>query len=207
MLNLVVTVLVIGLTGGIASGKSTVARQLAQLGATALDADALGHEVYRSGRPAWHQLVDAFGSEIVDADGQIDRRRLGALVFTEPAAMKRLTDIVWPLMKQEMAGRLNRLRELDTRIVVVEAAVLLEAGWQELVDEVWAVATSPQTAVSRLVQRTGASEDEARSRLAAQMNNEQRAARADVVIENNGDVEDLNRRVYAEWQKLLERAS
>ena len=206
MQKLVVTVLVIGLTGGIASGKSTAAQQLSELGATVLDADVLGHEVYKPGRPAWRKIVAAFGEGIRGPAGEIDRKRLGALVFGDPQAMQRLTGIVWPVMKREMAQRLRRLAEAGTPIVVLEAAVLLEAGWDDLVNEVWALSVSPEVAASRLVERTGISLIEANKRLAAQMSNDERVRKADVIIENNGTLADLRERVASCWQQLLLRA-
>jgi dephospho-CoA kinase len=204
--KLVVTVLVIGLTGGIASGKSTAAQQLSELGATVLDADVLGHEVYKPGRPAWRKIVAAFGKGIRGPADEIDRKRLGALVFGDPQAMQRLTGIVWPVMKREMAQRLRRLAEAGTPIVVLEAAVLLEAGWEDLVDEVWALSVSPEVAASRLVERTGISLTEAHKRLAAQMSNDERGRKANVIIENNGTLADLRERVASCWQQLLLRA-
>jgi dephospho-CoA kinase len=202
----VVTVLVIGLTGGIASGKSTIAQQLSELGAAVLDADALGHEVYQPERPAWHALREAFGPKIIGPEGEIDRKRLGSLVFADPQAMRRLTDVVWPIMKAEMAERLRQLRGERTGIVVLEAAVLLEAGWDDLVDEVWVAVVAPAVAVERLVQRTGVTATEAWARLAAQMSNSERVERADVVIENNGGLMELRKRVDECWEQVLQRA-
>ena len=191
---------VIGLTGGIASGKSTVARMLAERGAAVVDADLLGHEVYAPGTPAWRAIRGAFGEDLVQADGQIDRRRLAALVFTDPDAMKRLTDIVWPAIKAEMVRRLEQLRKVSVRVAVVEAAVLLEAGWEDQVDEIWTVAVAPEVAVQRLTARSGMTDEQARQRMAAQMGNEERTARSTHVIENNGDISELARRVEALWQ-------
>jgi len=200
-------VLVIGLTGGIAGGKSTVAVMLAERGATVLDADALGHEMYEPGLPAWRSVLETFGAEIAGAGGIIDRGKLASLVFNDPAAMRRLTDIVWPLMKAEMRARLAACESSRARVAVVEAAVLLEANWDELVDEVWAVVVPPEIAVARLRQRSGLSEAEARARLAAQMTNDERAARADLVIDNSGSIQELSRRVDALWEDVLQRAA
>lgn len=203
----VTIVLVIGLTGGIASGKSTVARLLADRGATVIDADVLGHEVYRPGTPVWQALLQAFGSETAGQDGAIDRRRLGAIVFSDQAAMQRLTAIVWPAIKDEMQKRLERCREAEDRVVVVEAAVLLEAGWQDLVDEVWVTVAEPDVAVARLMQRSGLSRPEANARLASQTTNDERVARSDFVIRNNGSIEELAKQVDALWTGVLKRAA
>jgi dephospho-CoA kinase len=200
-------VLVIGLTGGIASGKSTVAELLGRHGAIVLDADLLGHEVYKPYQPAWRAILDEFGEELAGGDGQIDRRKLASVVFTDSAAMKRLTDIVWPLMKTEMSNRLALCASNGSRVAVLEAAVLLEAGWDDLVDEVWVVMTPPEIAIARLIERSGFTDADARSRLAAQMTNDERAARADLVIENSGGVELLSKRVDALWEDALRRAA
>jgi dephospho-CoA kinase len=198
---------VIGLTGGIASGKSTVARSLAAYGAAVIDADALGHEVYAPGTDAWQQVRGAFGAEIIGPDGRVDRGKLGAIVFADRAAMKRLTDIVWPAIKAEMTRRIEQYRQAGEPLVVVEAAVLLEAGWDDMVDEVWTVAVPPETAVERLTARTGLSEEEARRRVAAQMSNAERAARATCAIENTGSLDELARQVELLWRGLGCRAA
>ncbi|HEY8490008.1 MAG TPA: dephospho-CoA kinase, partial [Dehalococcoidia bacterium] len=127
----------IGLTGGIASGKSTISRMLADRGAVIIDADRLGHEAYRPGTPAYRRVVEAFGPEIVGPNGEIDRAKLGARVFGNPEQMKRLTDIVWPAIRELARERIEAERRRGTRVVVLEAAVLVEAGWFDLVDEVW----------------------------------------------------------------------
>jgi dephospho-CoA kinase len=135
-------------------------------------------------------LVEAFGAEIVTEGGEIDRRKLGAIVFADPAQRQRLQDIVWPRMKEMMRARLDELRAAGTQVVVIEAAVLLEAGWQDLTDEVWVVTVPEPIAMQRLIARNGFSEDEARSRIRAQLSNEERAQHADAVIDNSGSIED-----------------
>ncbi len=130
---------VIGLTGGIAAGKSTIAQILAELGAVVIDADKVGHEAYRRGTEAWRALVAHFGDGILTPDGEIDRRKLGAIVFADPDQRKALQDIVWPRMKEMIRQRLAELRAAGVQVAVIEAAVLIEAGWTDLVDEVWVV--------------------------------------------------------------------
>lgn len=198
--------LVIGLTGGIASGKSTVAGLLAEHGAVVVDADKLGHRAYRPGRPAFARVVSTFGSEVVGADGAIDRKALGALVFGDASALRRLTDIVWPeilaLAKDEIAAA----RRAGAMVAVLEAAVLLEAGWQSEVDEVWAVTVPPHVAVQRATARDGVDADAVRARIAAQLSNEERAAKADVVIENTSSRQALAERLRRQWRRLGEAA-
>jgi dephospho-CoA kinase len=198
---------VIGLTGGIASGKSTVANLLAQRDATVIAADELGHEIYQPGKPAWQAILDEFGEGIATDGGVIDRRKLGALVFSDSRALDRLTSITWPLMKEEMRRRLGACREAGKATVILEAAVLLEAGWDDLVDVIWVVNTPPETAIQRLRERSKLSEDEARARLAAQMSNAERAARADAVIDNSRSIEELVAQVDKLWESAGRHAA
>ncbi|MEQ8860297.1 MAG: dephospho-CoA kinase [Pseudomonadales bacterium] len=193
----------IGLTGGIASGKSTAARYLAQLGAHVIDADQLGHRVYEPATAGFERVVEAFGRDVVGDDGRIDRRVLGGKVFGAPEQLKRLTDIVWPeilaLAEAEMTAALNAD---PARIVVLEAAVLFEAGWQTAVDEVWAVVVAPEVAVARAVARDGLSAEDVQRRIDAQMANDERRALARVVIDNSGDPETLLARLDREWLRV-----
>lgn len=198
--------LVIGLTGGIASGKSTVARLLAEQGATVVDADRLGHQAYRRGRPAFDQVVAAFGPGVVGADGEIDRKALGAEVFGDAPALRRLTDIVWPAILALAKEEIARERRAGAALVVLEAAVLLEAGWQSEVDEVWTVAVPAQVAVERAQSRDGLDADAVRARIAAQLSNEERAAKAHVVINNSGSKRALAERLGRELHRLREAA-
>lgn len=199
--------MVIGLTGGIASGKTTVAGLLRERGATVIDADLAGHEVYRPDGPAWLPLIEAFGGPILGAGGEIDRPRLAAIVFGDPAAMQKLRSIVWPPLRELLQTKIVDARRNGACPVVLEAAVLLEAGWQDLVDEVWVVRVSPEVATSRLIYRSQLTEDQARARLAAQTDNETRQRRAAVVIDNSGSLEDLADRLDALWENLQNRVA
>ena len=198
--------IVIGLTGGIASGKSTAARHLGERGAAVIDADKLGHRAYEPDRPAFAKVVAAFGEDVVGAEGGIDRRALGAKVFGDPAQLKRLTDIVWPeilaLAKDEIAAA----RGNGATVAVLEAAVLIEAGWQRDVDEVWAVTVEPEVAVARASARDGADAAAVRARIDAQLSNAERAAHAGTVIDNSGTPAELIAQLDAEWQRLQEAA-
>ncbi len=194
---------VIGLTGGIASGKSAVSQFLAERGAVIIDADKLGHESYRRGTGTFDALVREFGPEIVGPDGEIDRRALGGKVFADPGARQKLNAIVWPAIKQLARERIEALRGESVPIVVLEAAVLIEAEWFDLADEVWLVVVSPDTARRRMMERNGLSDEEANKRIAAQLTNEQRRPHAQVVVENNGSLDDLRRAVDEAWSKLL----
>ncbi len=193
---------VIGLTGGIASGKSLVTEQLAKRGATVIDADKVGHAAYLKGSETFDAVVAEFGEEIVGADGEIDRKALGGKVFGDPAARRRLEGIVWPAMRTMMEAQLETLRAEDSGIVVIEAAVLIEADWLPIVDEVWVVSASPDIARKRLFERNGLNEEQADARLQAQLANDARRSYADVVIENDGKLEELTAAVDAAWSKL-----
>jgi dephospho-CoA kinase len=192
----------IGLTGGIGSGKSSVAAMLADRGAHVIDADRVGHEVYRPGTDGFTRVVEAFGREIVGPDGTIDRRRLGAVVFADPEALARLNAIVHPLIREELGRRVADALAADPdRVVVVEAAILMEAGWH-FFERVWVVVVDPETAIDRVVASRGLSRDDVARRIDAQMSNEARRARADVVIDNGGDFEALRASVEAAWAEL-----
>jgi dephospho-CoA kinase len=196
---------VIGVTGGIASGKSLVSEQLAERGAVVINADLVGHEAYRRGADAYQPLIVAFGDGVVGADGEIDRKALGAKVFADPAARGRLQAIVWPVMRRMMEQRLDELRAEGVSILVLEAAVLIEADWLPLVDEVWLVTTSRETALARLAERNGLSTEQAEARLAAQLTDDERRRHADVVIPNDGSLAELRQRVDEAWAELQTR--
>jgi dephospho-CoA kinase len=191
----------IGLTGSIASGKSEVGRLLAMRGARVVDADRVAHGVYGLGSDGYAALIEAFGAEIIAADGTIDRRRLGQLVFADPARRKQLTDIVWPLTGAAVDGLAREQEAAGTRVFVVEAALLVDAGWQAYFDQVWLVRAPVDRLRERLKGR-GLSETEIDTRLAAATDVEAAAAVADVVIDNDADLATLERAVDAAWQSL-----
>ena len=195
----------IGLTGGIASGKSTVVEALRGLGAETIDADRLGHQTYEPGTDTFKAVVAAFGDELVAEDGTIDRRVLGGKVFGKPDELKRLTDIVWPGIRALAAAELERLAGAGTEVAVLEAAVLIEAEWQDLVDEVWVVSVAPKAARDRLMARNDMSAEDADARIASQISNQERLAHADVVIETDCPIEEMSDRVEAAWNELNAR--
>jgi len=196
---------VIGLTGGIASGKSTVTRFFRDHDVPVIDADLLGHRTYEPGTGTFKAVVAAFGDDLVAADGTIDRRVLGAKVFGKPDELKRLTDIVWPGIRKLASEELAGFETAGNRLVVLEAAVLFEAGWEDLADEIWVVVVEPELAVQRLASRNGLDPEAARARIASQLSNAERVARADVVIENNESLEALDQRISGAWDQLQRR--
>ena len=198
--------IIIGLTGGIASGKSAVAGFLAARGARVVDVDRLAHETYAPGTPGFAAVAGAFGPGIVAPDGSIDRRALGAIVFNDATQLKKLTDIVWPLTRQRLIEIRAKEQAAGTAVLVFEAAVLLEAGWRDLVDEVWLVRTPRDIARARLMTRNNLTAAEAETRLAAQPPDEERARQSDVIIDNDADLQRLEGRVETAWSLLQERA-
>lgn len=197
---------VIGLTGGIASGKSTVAGMLEGFGAQIIDADRLGHRVYEPGTTGFQKVVNAFGHDLVSKDGTIDRRLLGGKVFGAPDQMNRLTDIVWPEIRKLAAAEIADLKKKHRdSVIVLEAAVLLEAGWEDLVDEIWVVTVKIATAAERLIARNGLNEEQAMARISSQMSTKERLEHADVKIDNSESLDDLKRRVVRQWKQLEKR--
>ncbi len=195
---------VIGITGPIGAGKSTVLRLLETLGAATIDADKVAHEVMAPGAPAYAAVVDAFGRDILRPDGQIDRKRLAAVVFNDPQALQRLEAIVHPAVFEAIK---EKIAQSDRSIVALEAIKLLEAGLSiTICDEIWVVVADPAVQMQRL-QARGMSEEDARRRLAAQLPREAYVRRADVVIDNSGDLEHLRRQVEAAWRQAVRRAA
>ena len=193
---------VIGLTGGIGSGKSTVSKLAEEMGAVILDADKVGHEAYTPDSRTWCEVVAAFGDEIVAEDRSIDRRKLGAIVFADPAALERLNGIMHPRMFDMMKTKLDVLRQQGVKFVVLEAAILIEANWTPLVDEVWVTVASEPVVVARVRERTGLPEEQIRSRIQSQLSNEERTRQADEVIGNDGSLDELRAAVAGLWEKL-----
>ncbi|MDD5190839.1 MAG: dephospho-CoA kinase [Dehalococcoidales bacterium] len=193
---------VIGLTGGMGSGKSTVSQTLAQLGAVVIDADKVGHEAYQPNTETWQTLVKVFGKEIIAVDNTIDRKKLGVLVFNNPDNLKMLNAIVHPRMYEMMKARIADLKKQNTKVIVVDAAILFEANWTPLVDEVWVVAADEDKVITRAVTRTNLPEEQIRQRLATQMTNQERRKRANQVIENNGTQLELRAKVKELWNKI-----
>lgn len=193
---------VIGLTGGIASGKSLVAAFLKQLGAEIIDADAVGHQVIMPGKPAYGDLIETFGRTILNEDGTVDRKKLGAVVFDDPEKLRLLNKITHLRIFIEIEEKLNSIRgALPHTVVVVEAALLFEIGLDSLVDEIWVVEADPEVQVRRLMKRNNLTEEEAWDRVNAQMPSVSRIARADRVVYNNSGVEELFRKVLEIWER------
>jgi len=190
-------VIVVGLTGGIGSGKSTVSALFAERGAVVVDADAITRQLQAPGQPVLAAIVERFGPEIVFSDGTLDRAALAAIVFGDPAALKELTSIVHPAVGTEITRRLEAERSGD-RVVVLDVPLLVESGRYRVAGLV-VVDVDPDVAVERLVRFRGMSEADARARMANQVSRADRLAKADWVIDNSGDLADLEDQVDAAW--------
>ena len=195
--------LVIGLTGSIGTGKSEAARQLEALGASIISADQVGHEAYTPNTEAWEHVVSAFGDEILQDDGEIDRRKLGTIVFSDPGQLERLNQIMHPRMAQMVADKVEVLRGQGVEVVVVEAALRFEAGWESLLEEVGTTDSPEQAVIERLKVRNGMSEEEARKRMSSQMGRTERLDRSDYVIENSGDMVALGVAIKELWDRRV----
>ena len=193
---------VIGLTGGIATGKTLVSETLRNLGATIINADLVGHEAYLPHTETWQAVVDAFGSDILDEDGQIVRPKLGAIVFSDPSKLEQLNSIVHPRIYAMISDRIEGLKLEGVDTVVVEAALLIEAGWTPLVDEIWVLTSPIEQVYSRLTGR-GMTRDQAQARVESQMPQDERVTHADLVIANNGGEAELKSVVREHWDQRV----
>ena len=191
--------LVIGLTGGIGTGKSQVARILKALGAEVIDADRVGHEIYAPDTDGWHRVVEAFGRGVLKPDGEVDRGKLGDLVFGDREKWARLNSITHPLITDRIRLDLQRMEERDVAVAVIEATLLLESPLRGLIDEVWVTAAPEKLVTARLARRSGLSEAEVKRRMNMQPTFSHYASVADAIIENGGDLEELRARVESLW--------
>lgn len=196
--------LLVGLTGSIATGKSTVSQMFAHLGARVIDADLLAREVVLPGQPAYRAIVDEFGPGVVGEDGALDRKALGAIVFADPARRKRLEEITHPAIRARQQRILSALEEeAFDGIVIWDVALLFESGGVSQMDRVVVVSTDPETERRRLVERDGLSEADARARIASQMPVARKATLAHHVIDNSGARAETERQVRAVYAALL----
>lgn len=196
---------VIGLTGGILSGKSTISGMLAEKGAIIIDADKIGHEAYKPYTKTWQELRYAFGDGILKKNGEIDRKRLGEIVFADPDTLIRLNRIVHPRMREMVREEIDCLKGEGVDVLVLEAAVLIEAGWTDLVDEVWVAVAPEQVVIKRLKERGGLSEEQARARIRSQISTEERAKHADIIIDTYCELSEVRARVEELWETLKNR--
>jgi dephospho-CoA kinase len=195
------SVLVLGLTGGIGSGKSTVSELLERRGAVIIDADRIVRELQQPGEPVFEAMVDAFGEGIVADDGTLDRQAVADIVFSDADKLEQLNGIVHPAVGARMAERLAELADTDS-VVILDVPLLVEGKGRYDTAGTIVVDVDPELALQRLVEHRGFSEDDARARMARQASRDERLALATVVLDNSGTVEDLERQVDELWAKI-----
>ena len=197
--------LVVGLTGGIGSGKSTFAALLAERGAQVIDADLLGRDALKPGAPTWHSVVATFGDELlVEHTLDIDRRRLASIVFNDKEKLAALNAIVHPVILKAIADRLESLQDTD-EIVILDAALIVEMGLADTVDLIVVVTSDVDARRRRLAELRGMAHDDIMARISAQASEEELVAKADLVVRNNGDLFDLAKEADRVWAELSRR--
>jgi dephospho-CoA kinase len=191
---------VIGLTGNIATGKSVVRRMLEHLGAYTIDADALTHRVYAKGAPGYQQVIDKFGKWILNKDAEIDRAKLGNLVFSDPEAMRQLEDIVHPLVRQATDILINRAKQ---PVIVIEAIKLLEGELKNICNSIWVTNAPEVIQIERLMRKRGMTQEQAKERIHAQSPQSQKVNLANIVITNTGSYDELWAQVNEAWKQVI----
>ena len=189
------TMYTIGLTGGIGTGKSEVLSILRDLGASTVQADLLAHETYAPGKPAWQDIIHTFGSQILTAEQQINRKKLGEIVFADKNKLSKLNQIVHPRIFEHLKELIEKQEMAGVRLLVIEAAILIEAEWTEIVDSVWVVKASKSIIIDRLKGKTTLSEKQITQRINAQISDAKRQEKANEIITNNGDKSELRDQV------------
>jgi len=196
--------IIIGLTGGILSGKSTVARMLEELGAYVIDADKVGHECYKPHTEGWDKVVAAFGRDILGSSDEIDRVKLSQVVFEDGDALHKINTIMHPIIRKSIENEIEELKGQGSDVVIIEAPVFVEAGWGDLVDQIWVTAVPEEVAARRFSQRNGLSQQDAARRIKSQLPNEERIKHADRVIDTSRSIEQTKTDVQKLWHELKE---
>ena len=195
---------IIGITGGIASGKSTVTEFLRQQGYQVIDADQVVHELQEPGGRLYQALLSAFGSAILREDGRLDRPKLGAMIFGNPQLLEQSSQIQNQIIREELAGRRDMLAETED-IFFMDLPLLFELQYEDWFDQIWLVDVTEETQLSRLMTRNALSQEEAEKRIAAQLSLREKRKRADVLIDNNGSLEETRQQIRDALQKLERR--
>jgi len=195
----------IGLTGGIASGKTMITDYLASLGAPVVDADTISRNLTANGSPVLKEIAEAFGMEYLDEEGNLRRQKLGSLIFSNPDCRMRLNQILHPQISRTMQEEIRRHEAAGEPFAILSVPLLLEGGSNSMADEIWVVSLEPEEQIRRLMVRDGIGEEAAKMRLKAQSSLEEKLAKADRVIDNNGNREEAMRQAKALWEECLER--
>lgn len=198
--------MIIGLTGTIGSGKSTVSARLTKLGALVLDADTISREAVKKGADGLNKIAEVFGKEVIDANGELDRKALAGIVFSDESKRLILNGIIHPQVLKALKERTHGEKALNpNRMIVWDVPLLIEVGWVEYVDSVWLVTAPEQTRINRIMARDGCTIKQAQSRICAQMSEEEKARFSNEIIDNGGSLEQLYQRVdalYSEYSNM-----
>ena len=194
---------VIGLIGGIGSGKSSVSAILNSLGVEIIDADKVGHEAYTPNSEGWKKVISVFGQDIVGPENEIDRKKLGSIVFSDPSEMEKLNKLMHPIIHNLVEEKIKLLSHQGVKVVVLEAAILIEANWQDLTDEIWLAKSNQEVVIERVQLRNNFTREEIIKRIQSQMSNDEREKHSDIVIDNNGTIEQLEEKVKTLWQSRV----
>ncbi len=199
---------VIGLTGNMASGKSTALQMLADMGAAIIEADKIGHEQLQSGTEVWQKIIQTWGRGMLGENEQIDRARLGKIIFNQPGARKKLDKITHPHIQQAIQERIEKYRHAGCPAVVVEIPLLIETKWTGMVDQVWVISASENTSIKRMIKRSGFSREEATSRLKSQLPLEEKLRHADVIIDaESEDKSRMKLQLEKAWKRTIGKGS
>jgi phosphopantetheine adenylyltransferase/dephospho-CoA kinase len=197
---------IIGLIGGIASGKSKMSERLGAMGAAIIDCDKLAHTIYEPGEECYYAIISEFGRDVVDNEGKIDRKRLGTIVFANQGKLQQLNQIVWPNLLKKAKERINELHaEHKFKVVILEAAILIQAGWEKECHEVWSMIIPPEVAVQRVMERNNLTELEAKARLGSQVENSVVVSHSNVVFSSLWSYEYSQSQAERAWSELLKR--
>lgn len=193
---------VIGLTGGIGTGKTSVSNILSSLGASMINADKIGHKIYEPNSEGWMEVVNTFGKEILNENLEINRKKLGSIVFKDKKYLDQLNSITHPRIYSEIESELQTLSNKSVNVSVVEAALLIEAKWTSLADQVWITVSKENTIYKRLEKRDGLNIEAIKARISSQMSSKEKLKFADVIIKNDSSIKDLEKEVQYYWKKI-----
>lgn len=193
---------VIGLTGGIGTGKTLVSNILSSLGASLINADKIGHKIYEPNSDGWIEVIKTFGKEILNENQEIDRKKLGSIVFKDKKYLDQLNSITHPRIYSEIGSELEINSNNGVKVSVVEAALLIEANWTSIANQVWITVAKENTIYNRLETRDGLNIEAIKSRISSQMPSKEKLKFADVIIENDSSIKDLETKVKYYWKKI-----
>lgn len=196
---------VIGLTGGIASGKTTISNILKKLGAIIIDADKIARKVVEKSSPALKDIEENFGRDVLFKNGRLDRKKLGNIVFNDTGSLKKLNEIIHPYIVEKIIDEINHYKETyNNRVIILDAALLIELNLMDLVEEVWLIVVPEEMQLGRLVERDNISADQAQKRIDAQIPLEDKKKYADLIIDNSKDLTYLQAQIEENWERIIE---